>query len=126
MKKMIAEQNLDGLSIRCWPEMPGPYESGGLNTWCYMSLARLASEGFPVSCEGDVDGTLTCLTAKFLGLGAVYLSDWLEHDQHTLTLWHGGMAPLQLSEPLGTPLGPHASKHFNNKKAGCLDATIKV
>jgi hypothetical protein len=26
----------------------------------------------------------------------VYLSDWLEHDQATLTLWHGGMAPFQL------------------------------
>ena len=62
-------------------------------------LFRLATDGFPISCEGDVDGVLGCTIAKFLGCGAVYLSDWLEHDQMTLTLWHGGMAPLQLSEP---------------------------
>jgi hypothetical protein len=24
---------------------------------------------------------------KLLGCGAVYLSDWLEHDKQTLTLW---------------------------------------
>ena len=61
-----------------------------------MALARLATEGFPVACEGDVDGALGCLVGKLLGCGAVYLSDWLEHDAGQLTLWHGGMAPLQL------------------------------
>ena len=61
-----------------------------------MALARLATEGFPVACEGDVDGALSCLVGKLLGSGAVYLSDWLEHEDNRLTLWHGGMAPLQL------------------------------
>ncbi len=36
------------------------------------------------------------------------------------------MAPTQLSEPIGAPLGPCISRHFNNKVPGCLDATIKV
>ena len=61
-----------------------------------MALARLATEGFPVACEGDVDGAVSCLVGKLLGSGAVYLSDWLEHEDNRLTLWHGGMAPLQL------------------------------
>ena len=39
---------------------------------------------------------------------------------------HGGMAPTQLSEPIGAPLGPCISRHFNNKVPGCLDATIKI
>ncbi len=30
---------------RCWPELPGIQEDGGLDQWCYMALARLASEG---------------------------------------------------------------------------------
>jgi hypothetical protein len=38
----------------------------------------------------------SCLIGKLTGCGVVYLSDWLEHDQATLTLWHGGMAPFQL------------------------------
>ena len=39
-----------------------------------MALARLATEGVPVACEGDVDGAMSCLVAKLLGCGAVYLS----------------------------------------------------
>ena len=45
MKKLIADNNLDALAIRCWPELPGPEEAGGLDQWCYMALARLATEG---------------------------------------------------------------------------------
>lgn len=45
MKTLIRDNNLDGLAIRCWPELPGPEESGGLDQWCYMALARLATEG---------------------------------------------------------------------------------
>ena len=54
-------------------------------------------KGFPVACEGDVDGALGCLIGKLLGCGTVYLSDWLEHDTSTVTMWHGGMAPMQVS-----------------------------
>ena len=104
-------------------QLPGP---DGLGQWPYLALARLATEGFPIACEGDVEGALGSLVGKLLGCGAVYLSDWLEHDSNTLTLWHGGMAPTQLSQPVGSPLGPCFSRHFNNKKPGCLDATIKI
>jgi hypothetical protein len=38
------------------------------------------------------------LIGKMVGGGAIYLSDWLEHDRTTLTLWHGGMAPFQVSK----------------------------
>jgi len=123
MKKLVELNNFDALAIRCWPELPGPH---GLSQWAYVALARLATEGFPIACEGDVDGALSCLVGKLLGCGAVYLSDWLEHDRNTLTLWHGGMAPFQLSEAVGTPLGPCISRHFNNRVPGCLDATIKA
>merc|ERR1711892_1388206 len=119
----VVSDNFDALAIRCWPELPGPQ---GLSQWAYMALARLATEGFPIACEGDVDGAFSCMVGKMLVCGAVYLSDWLEHDKNTLTLWHGGMAPFQLSEAVGTPLGPCISRHFNNKVPGCLDATIKI
>ena len=125
LRNFIEENNLDGLAIRCWPELPGPPPQG-MDQWCYLALARLATEGFPIACEGDVDGALGCLAGKLLGCGAVYLSDWLEHDRRHMTLWHGGMAPTQLSEPVGSPLGPCIGRHFNNRKPGCLDATIKI
>ena len=42
MKKLIKEHNLDGLAIRCWPELPNSQIFG---SWCYLALARLATEG---------------------------------------------------------------------------------
>ena len=61
-----------------------------------LILAIVFFPGFPIACEGDVDGAFGCLIGKLLGFGVVYLSDWLEHDETTLTLWHGGMAPTQV------------------------------
>ena len=33
---------------------------------------------------------------------------------------------VQLSQPMGTEGGPTISRHFNNGKPGCLEATIKI
>ena len=66
-----------------------------LSAFTYFDLV-----GFPIACEGDIDGTIGCLIGKLLGAGTVYLSDWLEHDKSTLTLWHGGMAPEQVRPKL--------------------------
>lgn len=121
LKYLIIKENFDGLAIRCWPEFPRDY-----GVWPLMGLARLASQGFPITCEGDIDGCLGCICAKFLGAGVIYLSDILEYDVNTLTLWHAGMAPEQLSEDIGSPLGPCIARHFNNFKPGILDAVIKA
>merc|ERR1712216_60093 len=121
LKYITIKENFDGLAIRCWPEFPRDY-----GVWPLMGLARLASQGFPITCEGDVDGCLGCICIKFLGAGVVYLSDILEYDANTLTLWHGGMTPEQLSENIGSPLGPCIARHFNNSKPGILDAVIKI
>ena len=68
MKRLVTDNNFDALAIRCWPELPGP---AGLGQWPYMALARLATEGLPVACEGDVDGSLGCLVGDtHLELGA--------------------------------------------------------
>ena len=40
MKKLAEIHNLDGIAIRCWPELPGPTASCGLDGWCYLALAR--------------------------------------------------------------------------------------
>lgn len=121
MKKLAQEENFDGIAIRCWPELPRDY-----GCWPLLGLARLATEGLPIACEGDIDGCLGCVVAKFLGAGAIYLTDILEYDADTLTMWHGGMAPEQLSEDSGTPIGPCIARHFNNNKPGILDAVIKI
>ena len=80
----------------------------------------------PSACEGDADGALSAWIGESLGLGRCYLSDWLEHDRETITLWHGGAAPMSLCEPIGEPGGPRIARHFNIKKPAVVEATLRA
>lgn len=121
MKSFFETENLDTLTIREWPEMPNVF-----GQWPYMGVARLADEGRAIGIEGDADGSLCAWIVEYLGLGRCYLSDWLEHDHQTITLWHGGAAPMSMCEPVGTPGGPRIARHFNIKKPACIEATIRA
>ena len=120
MQSFVDDENLDALAVRCWPEMPNVF-----GQWPYLGIARLADEGRAVVCEGDADGALSAWIGESLGLGRCYLSDWLEHDQETITLWHIGAAPMSLSPPPGEPGGPRIARHFNIKKPAVVEATIR-
>jgi L-fucose isomerase-like protein len=50
----------------------------------------------------------------------------LEHDEHHITLWHGGAAPLQMCQGLDSSVPPVAGVHFNNKKPAVINATLKT
>lgn len=117
MRALMAEETLDALAVRCWPELPGRF-----GAWPYLAMARLADEGSTVALEGDVDGAVTCLVGQWLGFGPGYVSDWLEHDAHSITLWHPGHAPAALCEPGSRRLG----RHFNNRLPLVIDAALAV
>ena len=121
MKSFFDTENLDALTIREWPEMPNVF-----GQWPYFAVARLADEGRAIGIEGDADGALCAWIVESLGLGRCYLSDWLEHDEKTITLWHGGAAPMSMCEPVGKPGGPLIAKHFNIKKPAVVEATIRA
>ncbi|MDA3950983.1 MAG: L-fucose/L-arabinose isomerase family protein [Spirochaeta sp.] len=116
----FAEERFDVLAFRCWPDLPTV-----LGHWPYFALARLVSEGFPIAMEGDVDGALCSRIAESAEIGPVYLSDWLEHDHNSITIWHTGAAPFQLCEPIGRDGGPRLGVQFNNKKPTVVEASIK-
>ncbi len=121
IKSFFENENLDALTIREWPEMPNIF-----GQWPYFAVARLADEGRAIGIEGDADGALGAWLVESLGLGRCYLSDWLEHDAHTITLWHGGAAPMSLCQPVGKPGGPQIAKHFNIKKPAVMEATLRT
>jgi L-fucose isomerase-like protein len=121
MKSFFENENLDALTIREWPEMPNVF-----GQWPYLGVARLVEEGRAIGIEGDADGALCAWIAESLGLGRCYLSDWLEHDEKTITIWHGGAAPVSLCEPVGKPGGPQIARHFNIKKPAVIEATIRA
>ena len=116
MRSFFENENLDALTIREWPEMPNVF-----GQWPYFGVARLADEGRAIGIEGDADGALNAWLGESLGLGRCYLSDWLEHDDQSITIWHGGAAPMSLCEP-----GAKLAKHFNIKKPMAVEATIRA
>jgi L-fucose isomerase-like protein len=121
MLRYLDEENLDALAVRCWPEMPNTF-----GQWPYLGMARLSEEGRAIACEGDADGALSLLIGESLGMGRGYLSDWLEHDAETITLWHGGLAPVSLAPSPGESGCPRVALHFNNKKPAVLESTLKA
>jgi L-fucose isomerase-like protein len=121
MRAFMDNERLDTLTIREWPEMPNTF-----GQWPYLGVARLTDEGRAVGIEGDADGSLSAWIAESLGLGRCYLSDWLEHNNDTITLWHGGAAPMSLCEPVGAPGGPRIARHFNIKKPAVIEATLRA
>jgi len=120
IKSFFDNENLDALTIREWPEMPNTF-----GQWPYLGIARLTEEGRAVACEGDADGALSAWIGEHLGMGRCYLSDWLEHDERTITIWHGGAAPMSLSPAQGQPGAPRIARHFNLKKPAVVEATLR-
>jgi L-fucose isomerase-like protein len=121
MRRCMDDEDLDALAVRCWPEMPAKH-----GQWPYLGIARLAEEGRAIACEGDADGALSALVGESLGMGRCYLSDWLEHDDETITLWHGGAAPVSLCPEPGEEGGPRIARHFNNGRPAVIEAQIKA
>lgn len=120
LRSFMDNENLDALTIRCWPELPNTF-----GQWPYLGVSRLADEGRAVAMEGDADGALTAWIGHSLGLGRCYLSDWLEHDEKTITTWHVGAAPISMSPPAGEPGGPRLARHFNIKKPLVVESTLR-
>jgi L-fucose isomerase-like protein len=120
-KDLMREESLDALSIQCWPELPEV-----LGQWPYLAIARLTAEGLAVSMEGDVDGAIAEWMGYSLGLGAAFLTDWLEHDESTIFFWHPGMAPLSMCHAAGATGGPALARHFNIAKPLVVDGELQV
>jgi L-fucose isomerase-like protein len=119
-RTLFERESFDALAFRCWPDLPTI-----TGHWPYLALARLVSEGFPIAMEGDVDGAVCSRLAESMGIGPVYLTDWLEHDRETVTIWHTGAAPLQLCDAPGSPGAPRLGVQFNNRLPTVVEATIR-
>ena len=121
IKALFEEEDLDALAVREWPEL-----SKRMDHWPYLAIARLLGDGLPIACEGDVDGAITSLLGCKLGLGPGHLTDWLAHDRETITLWHGGCAPIDLCDPIGSETGPRVARHFNSRTPAVVNAVLSA
>ena len=119
MRYLMQRDRLNALAIRCWPELPDQ-----IGQWPYVAVVRFLTEGVPVAVEGDVEGAMSLLAARLHGAKGLYLSDWLGHDERSLTLWHAGDASLELCARPGEQCAAKVSRHFNNDKPGVVESQI--
>jgi L-fucose isomerase-like protein len=115
LSDLMADENIDALALRCWPELPND-----IGHWPYLAMMRLTEQDCPVALEGDVDGAILGFLGRHLGIGVGYISDWLEHDERSITLWHPGHAPRSVCVPETIRLG----RHFNNNKPLVVNARL--
>lgn len=98
LRKLIADRQLDGLALRCWPEWAADYGIAACG-----SVSALNSMGLITGCEGDVDGTVTMMAGKMLSRQAPFLADFIAADRETnlAHFWHGGCAAAELAAEPG-------------------------
>lgn len=89
----IANNNLDAIAIRCWPEFAAEF---GISPCAAMSI--LQSEGKILTCEGDILGSLSMLAHKAIGAESPFLSDFSQINlkENFGLLWHCGVASCDL------------------------------
>jgi len=104
-----AEELLDAIAIRCWPEFPTD-----LGACICSSLGRLADRGTVTTCERDVLGAVTMMVCESLGSTENYLVDIVDLDekQNIIRLWHCGSAATKLA---ADPNNAIQSTHCNRK-----------
>ncbi len=124
LKEIVAERNLDGLAVRCWPEF---FTHMGCAACGAMSML---TDGFgggtpiPCSCEADINGTITQLMLQWLADAPAFGTDMVaaDLDQDTLALWHCGLAPFSMAAP-GAAM--HGGNHSNRGVPLVMDFPLK-
>lgn len=69
IKKIIEAEGLAALAFGCYPDYMG---------FACLAAARLADEGLPVACEGDLHGALGMLILQHLTGQPTHNADWLD------------------------------------------------
>lgn len=90
----IAENELDAIAMRCWPEFPTE-----LGACPCGAMGRTATSGTPAACERDVYGAATMLILEALGSGTNYLVDTVDlvEEEGLIRIWHCGSASTELA-----------------------------
>ena len=84
---------ISALAIRCWPEFAGSF---GISPCAAMSVIQ--SEGKILTCEGDIEGSISMLAQRAVGGETPYLFDisQIDFEEDSALLWHCGVAPCNL------------------------------
>lgn len=92
-RDFLAVNRLDAVAVRCWPEYAAKY---GIAPCAMMSI--LQSFGNILTCEGDVEGSMSMLAMQAVGVETPFLADLSQIDfqENFALMWHCGVAPVNL------------------------------
>ena len=109
LEDIAAENEADGIAVRCWPETFVDYGCAACGPMAMMNQA-----GVPSACEADVYGSVTTLMLQEMAGEPVWMADLVDVDttDNTAVLWHCGLAPLSMCDPEAQP---EATIHTNRK-----------
>lgn len=98
-KTFMQANSLTVLAVRCWPEF-----AAGFGIAPCASMSILQSEGFLLSCEGDIDCAITMLCHKAIGAQTPFMADLSQANlaENTALMWHCGVAPCNLADGVCT------------------------
>jgi L-fucose isomerase-like protein len=87
-------------------------------------MSMMTNNLIPCSCEADINGTVTQLILQTLSGGTAFGTDLVHMDMkaETAVLWHCGLAPLAMADPLVKPRG---IVHTNRKLPLLMEFTLK-
>lgn len=119
LRELAAQLQLDGLAVRCWPQF---FTELGCAACGAMSM--LSDEQIPCSCEADINGNITQLLLQWLSGEPAFGTDMVSFDMKadTAVLWHCGLAPLAMADPVVRPRG---TVHSNRKLPLLMEFPLK-
>ena len=119
LSDLARARGLDGLAVRCWPEMFTDYGCAACG-----AMAMLNQDGTPCACEADVYGNVTTLILQQLAGSPVFMADLVDVDtiDDTAVFWHCGLAPLSMADPAEAP---SATIHSNRRKPLLYEFALK-
>ncbi|MBY2476715.1 hypothetical protein KWV16_07450 [Clostridioides difficile] len=93
IKKFKELNNIDGFTIKCWPELQEIKNMSACGV-----ISRLNNDGIMASCEGDVTGLVTQYIQYLITNKPCFFADLVNlNDNNTLKTWHCGPAPVCLA-----------------------------
>ena len=115
LEGLRAEQGLDAMAIRCWPETFTEYGGAVCGPVSMLGEARV-----PCACEADVYGAVTQAILQDVAGAPVFLADVVDVDDATAVVWHCGQAPESMA---AAP--PAATVHTNRRQALLLEFALR-
>ena len=124
LKEIADEKKLDGLAVRCWPEFFTELGCAACGAMAMLTDGLGQATPLPCSCEADINGTLTQLILQWLSGSPAFGTDivGVDEGENRIALWHCGLAPLAMADPVHQP---HGGIHSNRGVPLVMDFPLK-